>query len=916
MNEYRHAWTTAEVKRLYPFAYELKGGNRMKLYGSPILILFVLLISMLGDSLLAGTTGKVSGLIKDGSSGEALIGVNVIVEGATLGAASDLSGRFIILNISPGVFKIRARMIGYKDVLVENVRVTVDQTTTINFSMEQIVLESGETVTIVAERPLVQMDMTSAMASVSADDIQNLPVETITDVLEMQAGIVREGNELHIRGGRTGEIAFWIDGVATTDFFNGGMGISVENAAIEQLQVISGTFNAEYGQAMSGIVNIITKEGGSVYSGNVKGYVGDYMSSGDDFQVLQRVDVIADDKGQPQSLGAEENPLGKFNPVYNLEAALSGPIPFLNNSLTFFANGRYFYNEGYLYGKRWFTPQGNAGDSTLVAMNPEDRQTFQGKLSWKVNSNAKLNYSAFFNRWESERSYQHSFRYNPDGLPQFNGSSVSHILTWNHVLSAQTFYEVRLNRFSNDYQSYVYENPYAVPSYLVRVPANEELGILAHSLDPSTAEGKAELDWLRTQRALFEYYPDPAGPIGYVHPDSNAVPTAYSFQNAGMDMSHMKRKAAYWVAKFDLTTQMTNIHQVKVGAEMRLHELELHGFTILPKISSLSNEPITPFEPDIPTIGNVFRDDYQRKPREMSFYAQDKIELRDLIVNIGFRFDYFDANSSVPTDMADPNIYYPFKNEHRYKNWVEPPPGLSQEERSQYLSQFIEYTPEERREIMQSEVDAKMALSPRLGLAYPITDRGVIHLSYGHFFQVPNFEFLYANPDFKLSPGGGFEIFGNPGLNPQRTVQYEIGLQQQLTENVGIDITLFYKDIRDLVQTSPLISTPIPNVKYSMYENRDYANVRGITLSLKKRYSNRFSAWIDYSFQKAEGTYSNPNDAFIASIALQEPRLAMIPLDWDQNHTLNGRLIYQYDTWTISLVGQYWTGKPYTPSFP
>jgi outer membrane receptor protein involved in Fe transport len=867
--------------------------------------------------LSAGTSGKITGTIKDAASQEPMIGANVLIDGTTMGAATSTDGNYVIINVPPGIYKLRLSMVGYKMLIIENVRVNIDQTTTINAGLTQTVLDAGESVTIVAERPLVQMDMTSSQVAVGADEIDKLPVQTFQDILEMQAGVVRSGDDLHIRGGRGGEVAYWVDGVSATDFYNGNVGVKVENAAIQQLQVISGTFNAEYGQAMSGIINIITKEGSPKYTGEFKAYAGDYISTDEKFGLLKRTDIIENAKtGVTRSNGVMENPLDKFNPTYDTELTLSGPVPFAGKNVTFFANGRYYSNEGYLYGRKWFTPQGNPGDSSLVPMNPYHQLSLQGKLVWRLNSNFKIGYNLFFNQWKNDRFYIQDYRYNPDGVPQALGNGFTHIFSINHVLSTNTFYEFRLNRFNNDYQSYVYENPLQASSYLVKVPANTELNIPAHTLDPSTPEGQAEIQQLKQQRVQFFYFADPQGPQGYVHPDSNQVPASYSFLNSGTGMDHVKRTAAYWVGKFDLTSQATRSHQFKAGFEVRLHELTLHSFTIQPKLSASSGEPITPFEPAIPAVGNVYRDDYDRKPREFSAYVQDKMELSDLIVNLGLRFDYFDANAQIPVDRSDPNIYYPFKDAHIYKDWVPPPKGLSQEELTAYYNQFVKYTPEQRRGIMQKQTDAKMALSPRLGIAYPITNRGVIHFSYGHFFQIPNFEYLYANPDFKLSAGGGFEIFGNPNLNPQVTVQYEIGLQQQLTDNIGVDVTAFYKDIRDLVQTSPLVSTPIANVKYSMYINRDYGNVRGITFSFTKRQSNSFAAWLDYSFQIAEGTYSNPSDAYVAYVAQQEPRLAMIPLEWDQKHTLNGRLIYSRNSWTVSLVGRYWTGRPYTPSFP
>ena len=329
----------------------------------------------------------------------------------------------------------------------------------------------------------------------------------------------------------------------------------------------------------------------------------------------------------------------------------------------------------------------------------------------------------------------------------------------------------------------------------------------------------------------------------------------------------------------------------------------LDNINIQKKLKEGKSEEIIPFEPWVPPTSNINHDYYSRKPREFSAYIQDKIEIKDIILNLGLRYDYFDANSIVLADPKDPNIYDPMLDENRYKN-----PDAPEDER-------VEYTPDERRDFMHKKVDPKMALSPRLGIAYPITDRGVIHFSYGHFFQIPEFQYLYDSPDFKFSKGGALEIVGNADLEPQKTVMYEIGLQQQITDNIGVDVTLFYRDVRDWVGTSPRVVTYLPAIAYVLYENKDYSNVRGITIKLEKRYSHNFFANLDYSFQIAEGTYSNPNDAFNANLNQEEPRLSILPLNWDQNHTVNASISYSLKQWIVSLIGRYWTGRPYTPGF-
>ncbi len=845
--------------------------------------------------VFAGTTGKISGVVKDAETNEPLPGVNVIIENTQMGAATNLDGEYTIINIPPGMYSVRFSMMGYVSKVFTDVRVSIDLTTSLNVKLDATVLEAAEEVVVVAERPMVQMDMTSSMSSVSSAEIDKLPVQEVGDVLELQAGIVRSGSGLHIRGGRTGEVAYWVDGVATTDMFSGGMGVNVENSAVEELQVVSGTFNAEYGQAMSGIINIITKEGGNKLTGKVEAYVGDYMSTADEFAILERVNTMTNPTtGQTMSQGVYENPLEQFNPIYNAQASVSGPL--ISDKLSFFANARFLSDNGYLYGREWFTPQGIPGDSGLVSMNPYQRITAQAKLTWRMSPSIKFNYNVFWNEWRNEHTWNKNYKYAPDSQPEQHGSGLTHILSLNHVLSQKTFYELRLNHFNNEYTSYVYDNPTAGVSYLAHVAEDTTIGVVEQAFDPTTPEGEARLRELQDLRAQITYIVDPNTSPGYVSPDSSSAPATYSFNNVGMNMNHNERRTSYWVGKFDLTSQVNQQHQVKAGVELRLHELELHNFTIRPAMNENGN-PITPFQPSIPEESSLYRSDYIRNPRELSAYVQDKLEFQDLIMNVGLRFDYFDANSVIPADPQDPNIYNPFKEEYIYK-----PNGE-------------EYTPNERRDFMHESVDPKMQLSPRLGIAYPITDRGVIHFSYGHFFQIPEFRFLYDNPDFKLSKGGGYFVMGNADLHPQKTVMYEIGLQQQLTENLGIDVTLFYRDVRDWVGTTPLIETENPAVKYSKYENKDYSNIRGITLKLERRYSNHFSARIDYSFQVAEGTYSNPTDAFNSYQAQEEPRLNLIPMNWDQRHTLNASLVYDLNDWTFSAIGRFWTGRPYTPSF-
>jgi outer membrane receptor protein involved in Fe transport len=246
-------------------------------------ILFKLFLSLLiisNQLTFAGTTGRLAGRITDAATGEALPFVNVVLMGTTLGAATDIDGYYSIINVPPDNYVVKASAIGYNSVSYQDVKISIDLTTTINFELSETSVELKEEVVVVATKPLVKMDLTSSTAIVGDDVISQLPVTEVSDVLKLQAGVVVSSDgALHIRGGRANQIAYQIDGVPVTDVYDGSTTVDVNQNAVQELQVISGAFNAEYGQAQSGVVNLVTKDGSNTYSGNIQAYSGDYVSN-------------------------------------------------------------------------------------------------------------------------------------------------------------------------------------------------------------------------------------------------------------------------------------------------------------------------------------------------------------------------------------------------------------------------------------------------------------------------------------------------------------------------------------------------------------------------------------------------------------------------------------------------------------
>ncbi|MBI4811443.1 MAG: TonB-dependent receptor, partial [Ignavibacteriales bacterium] len=190
----------------------------------------------------------------------------------------------------------------------------------------------------------------------------------------------------------------------------------------------------------------------------------------------------------------------------------------------------------------------------------------------------------------------------------------------------------------------------------------------------------------------------------------------------------------------------------------------------------------------------------------------------------------------------------------------------------------------------------------------------VVHFSYGYFLQIPSFQYLYNRGEYKVpETGSRYGVYGNADLEAQKTVMYEIGFRQEFLDNFLIDVTGFYRDVRNWITAGPFVATR-NLVTYSKYVNKDYSNVKGITLSFNKRMSHLYSFDLNYTYQVAEGSNSSPEDEYFAQLGEGEPTLYLIPMDWDQRHMLNFNVLVGEKNWGTSLLARYGTGLPYTPS--
>ena len=836
--------------------------------------------------ICAGTTGKLSGIVYDADTKEPIVGCNVIVQNSDLGTATDEDGYFFIMNISPGPYDIRFSMIGYSDCLVNKLEINSDLTTALNVPMELSAL-SGEEVVITADENKINKNLTSTTAIVTSKVIDKLPINEVSEIVGIQAGFV----DGHLRGGRSGEVAYWVDGIPMTDQYDGNSVIDVSKDMVQEMQLISGAFNAEYGQAMSGVLNIVTKEGSEDFGGSLNLYSGDFLT--DNSNVFMNADSFS--------------PLNTKNIGINLHGKI------LKN-IYYYLNYRNIYYQGIYEGRRIYNPEsygvvmndgfGNdvfhvlgtdtsldsilniqtmdsrlmdindqqlvsdmydslirahsnpLGDNSFVPMDWNQKQYLQLNTIWKMSNKTKLK-AAIISDNVDYQDYDRMYRYNPDGNLNRHRYGLTMLLQLKQILNENSFYTLGVTNFNKEYRHATFEN-----SHL------------------------------------------------YVHDQLNELVDGYSFFVGGSNNSQFKRTTDTKTLKIDYTNQINSFNMIKLGLEFRSHSVFFQDIYLQPPTNMTNIDPIyeSPYliSPQILPDSTIYHSNYNFSPIEYSLYAQNKIELQDLIMNVGLRFDYFDSNGRILSDPSDPSIYNPIKPQNRYhdnnNNGFQDAgePNVSISERLSYW---------------YDNPSPKVMISPRFGASFPFSDEGVIHFSYGHFFQVPRFELLYHNSDFDLNQGtGNVGIVGNADLEPEKTVSYELGFKYQLNESTNLDATVYFRDIRSLTGTrTEEISIFGGASTYSKYENSDFAFVKGLVLSLNYFDFKGLSLNMNYTLQQAKGTASSPSQAWSASQGGGLAETYMIPLDWDQMHTISMILSYVQDSYGISLIGTIGSGLPYTP---
>ncbi len=882
------------------------------------LLLSLLLVPILAQAQQFGT---VRGRVVSAETGEPLAYANVGVANTNFGAMTLEDGSFDFV-LPAGTYKLVVTYLGYETSELAGVAVTSEKTTTVEFELKSSVALALETVLVEGEAPLVDVNTSESKKSKDQEDLNAFAVDNVQEAMALEAGITMKGGDLYVRGGRSGEVSMMIDGVPVNDPLGGA--VQVSNVAVAEAEAVIGGMDAEYGNAQSAVFNIVTREGGSQFEGSVRYWTDDYgrqdktytnydkLAVGiggplisEDFRWFLSAEADGSD-GEDLTLDRRDewtamNGLLKFKDRADASLNVQNKLTWkvnqdlklnLESSAAWDKNDPYIHNwnqEGYVNRLHMFERIELSGESdlqgehffyvirgtmpvlhgpwydTYLANKEKQRlglpNDFEKVLVKYKPSGAGANVYEVADAMRVRSAYSGTeFLVLTDEL--FDGF-IDTLSRWSYVQddSSQSYYNsaehtTSTDNFTNSVKLVAIHN---ISEKVFYKFALTRLDFQRHSAvgdkEPwqyETAGLPATLHNGATVRSV-------AGEIYYTDPDNPFLASAYDYP------TYFDRKSVSWILKFDLTSQAAAGHRVKTGFLAQYNDMYNEQLTAPGRTRILIDDQTgRVLGTGQGSSANIF---HNYAP-QTAFYIQDRWEYRGMVVNGGLRYDLFSPGTGVEVllraEGVDPTI-------RRYKQ----------------------------------------SLSPRLGLAFPITDRDVFHFHYGRFIQAPANNYLFQTQD----PNAGVGLLGNPDLDPEITISYQAGVKHQFSEHVVADFAIFYKDIFDLISSATAIDT-ISGNQFGRYINKAYASARGLEVTLSRQFADNYGGQIAYTLSYADGVASDAEFGATSAAGLTHLPTKELPLGWDERHSVSTTLrLADPGSWGGSVIYSFGSGFPYTPAF-
>lgn len=792
-----------------------------------------LTLLLLISGLAFGQLGILTGVVTDKITQEPIIGATVQVVGTYSGGVTDADGRFTIKDLKPGDYTIRVSY--YEYAVLEITGVHISEGTTTEQSVALSELETiGDVVEIIGEKNIINLENGSSQVNIGADDIKEMNLPDVKSILTTQVGINQTPDGISIRGGRVYETTYLVDGVSARDPLSGtGFGVDVGSNSIQEIDLVTGGGDAEFGAGTAGIINTRIKEGGDKYH-----VVGSWYR--DNFGV---------NKNQGMHWNTDQ-----------LNLALSGPVPFLKKKLTFFISGNMSLSDEY------FNITANQLHSSLLEANDS---FWAPRQENRWNNTTKLTYT-FKPGTRLSISNQHSLNINQNTRSlQIIGNDAVVTPGFQYVYSLDmdnaTTYTHRSNLTIINFRTLLGK----------KWTTDLTLGRLFTNLR-ADANGRP----FREQTVDMIYDPSSivTDPIGLFNPSDSVVyvyPGPGLFNNGGISTLWHDHYAGEYTLKYKFVYASENkIHLMSMGQEHKEQEYQWIDVT-RPWIGApiQVNDTLTTPSTSVGSASDVWK----VQPATGGFFFQDEIRYKGIIAFVGTRLEYW-----APGKFADDAV-------------KDPSAPVVDEIRNQYQQQTFGFMGRRW----------KARLLPKLRVSFPVTENNVLYFNYGHSMQLPHPRFVYAGLDPVYQDRSFLSNLGNPNINPEVTVSYEVGLKSQISKDLALTVSAFYNDKFDYIVSRKVLIQDRSGrfTEKTFYINQDYARIRGLEIGLTRRVGKWFKVNVNGAYQIATGKSNTAAESKLqirqgGFIGASEERY----LAWDRPLDLKMSLFFKPDT-TIRIFG-------------
>lgn len=878
------------------------------------------LLAFIGATTLvmAGITGNIRGKVTDEDKNP-LIGATIKVLGTQRGGKTKSDGTYFINNVTAGPYKIQVTYVG-KDTVIKQVTIIADQTVDVDFQLGT----SGalkKAIVVTADK-MVSSTAVGTSRVVDNKAITSVALDNVAAVVGRQAGVSVSGNGFQVRGSRVTESQVLVDGLAVTDQFTGGLGNSgatvsaamPSSYATEQVDVKTGSFGAEYGNTIGGIVNSVVRTG-----------------KNDKFDVL-----MAWRKDVPFAFGYAGNGIQLAAPLEDqVDLTLGGPTGLPNT--TFFVAVRNIYQNHRNFGLSVIDPFGI--DLGSPPNNRTWSQNLTGRVSIALPGDIRLLVGGMFgvvngerNSWTWMYATEPDIRVDQTGTPilvdgqvQSNGvplRNAKQIAVYersdnafaqiNHQLNENMFYDFRFStngKVTETARRRTMDAPGFLGSFDMIYPRDNSTGMQDLYQDNLPNRIVDEYDVATGQRTSADGFatvevvlPNPL--TGYVEgpADFNSTANPYGLQGffaargneGGVDLRTTRFFQVDGNFTYNLQAGETR-HVFKTGFDFRSFRLSRH-FNANPWDGSpfydvygsdYGSNLYIEVSDTIPGSQRALELSSQPySPTQGSFYVNDQMIFKNLVFTAGVRVDYLNTDALFRTAYDQ---FYPFGLDEGF-----------------------------------DQVKPKFYVSPRMSITYPISESQNFALSYGIYYMAPPFAEFYDS--FNAVQLRGSQSLGDPNMEMQRTNQYEVTYRNALTEDFAITATGFYKDVYNQSGLAFVRITPIPFFQRVL---ADFGSSRGLELTFEKRTINNFGFNINYTLQQATGTANSANVVAAIDPITEEPAYPVteFPLGFDRRHRVNAAITVYWgrdegptiagipflENINMTLSGFWQTGLPFTP---